>query len=48
MEAATQGPDSTGPTMLQVMQEQLGIKLKPGRAVVSLLIVDHVERPSAN
>ncbi len=35
-----------GPTMLEAIREQWGIKLKPARAVVSLPVVDHVERPS--
>jgi uncharacterized protein (TIGR03435 family) len=30
------------------MQEQLGLKLESGRGPVEYLIVDHVERPSAN
>lgn len=41
------GP-SSGPTLLEAMQDQLGIKLKPARAVVSVLVVEHVERPSEN
>jgi uncharacterized protein (TIGR03435 family) len=38
----------TGPTLVEAIQEQLGIKLKPARAVISVLVVDHVERPSEN
>lgn len=37
-----------GQTLLEAIQEQLGIKLKPAGAVVSVLVVDHVERPSEN
>lgn len=37
-----------GPTMLEAMQDQLGINLKPARAVISVLVVDHVERPGEN
>jgi uncharacterized protein (TIGR03435 family) len=37
-----------GPTILEAMQEQLGIKLKPAKATIPVLIVDHVERPSEN
>jgi len=41
-------PPSTGPTMLEAVQDQLGIKLKPARAIVSVPVVDHVERVSEN
>jgi uncharacterized protein (TIGR03435 family) len=41
-------PPSTGPTMLEAVQDQLGIKLKPARAIVSVPVIDHVERPSDN
>lgn len=44
----TQDAASVGPTMLEAMQDQLGIKLKPARAVVSVLVIDHVEQPSEN
>jgi uncharacterized protein (TIGR03435 family) len=39
---------SAGPTVLEAVRDQLGIKLKSTRAVVSVPIVDHVERPSEN
>ena len=39
---------STGPTMLEAVQDQLGIKLKPMRAIVSVPVIDHVEQPSPN
>jgi hypothetical protein len=54
LEAAppTQSPPqdavSAGPTMPEAMQDQLGIKLKPARAVVSVLVIDHVEQPTEN
>jgi uncharacterized protein (TIGR03435 family) len=43
-------PDAppTGPTVLEAVRDQLGIKLKSTRAVVSVLVIDHVERPSEN
>lgn len=40
-------PDA-GASMLEAVQEQLGIKLKPTRAVVSVIVLDHIERPTAN
>ena len=41
-------PDSQGPTFLEALQEQLGLKLKPTKARVDVLVIDHVERPSPN
>lgn len=43
---ATDAP--AGPTLLEAMHEQLGITLKPTKAVIPALVVDHVERPSEN
>ena len=37
-----------GPTMLEAIREQLGMKLKPTRALVSEPVVDYVERPNEN
>jgi uncharacterized protein (TIGR03435 family) len=37
-----------GPDLLEAAREQLGIRLKPGKAVLSLPVIDHVERPSGN
>ena len=39
---------SAGETLFEAVGDQLGIKLKPARAVISVLVVDHVERPSDN
>jgi len=41
-------PDATGPTFLQALQEQLGLKLEPQTGPVSALVVDHIEEPSPN
>lgn len=37
-----------GPDLLQAAREQLGLQFKPGRAVLSVPVIDHVERPSEN
>jgi uncharacterized protein (TIGR03435 family) len=37
-----------GPTFLQALKEQLGLKLESSTALLSVLIVDHVEMPSEN
>ena len=44
--AASPEPEAT--SFMEALKEQLGLKLKPGKAVLPILIVDHVERPSEN
>jgi uncharacterized protein (TIGR03435 family) len=39
---------ATAPTFLQALKEQLGLKLESEKGLVDSLVVDHVERPSAN
>jgi bla regulator protein BlaR1 len=39
---------SAGPTFLEAIREQLGLKLEPTVAPIEVLVVDHVERPSEN
>jgi len=41
-------PATQGPTFLEALQEQLGLKLKPIKAPLRTLVVDHVEEPSPN
>lgn len=40
--------DAGGPNFDEALKEQLGLKLKPAKAPVQILVIDHVERPSAN
>jgi uncharacterized protein (TIGR03435 family) len=39
---------TVGPTALEVVRDQLGVKLKATRAVVSEIVVDHIDRPTEN
>ena len=40
--------DLTGPTFFEGIKDQLGLKLKPARAPIQSLVIDHVEQPSPN
>jgi uncharacterized protein (TIGR03435 family) len=41
-------PDADGPSLFEALQEQLGLKLKPTKASIPVLVIDHVEQPSPN
>ena len=41
-------PNNSGPTFEQAMREQLGLRLKPARAPVRTLVIDHAEQLSPN
>jgi bla regulator protein blaR1 len=40
--------DSLGPTFLQALRDQLGLKLEATTSAIKTLIIDHVESPSEN
>ena len=40
--------DPGGPSLFEALKDQLGLKLKPVNAPVSVLVIDHVEPPSPN
>ena len=40
--------DQSGPTLFEALQNQLGLKLEARKAPVDILVIDHVERPTAN
>lgn len=41
-------PADPGPNLFVALQEQVGLKLSPDKGPVSFLIVDHVQKPTAN
>jgi len=48
-ESASSLPDTTtAPSLETALRERLGLKLESGKGPVEVLVVDHVERPSAN
>ncbi|HEY4840211.1 MAG TPA: TIGR03435 family protein [Candidatus Acidoferrales bacterium] len=40
--------DPTGPTLMDAIQDQLGLKLEPGKGPVEVIVIDHIEKPSGN
>jgi len=46
--AAATATDAEGPTFLEALHDQLGLKLAPIRATVQVLAIDHVEQPTEN
>lgn len=41
-------PLPDGPTAVDALRNQLGLKLQPAKAALPILIIDRVERPSEN
>ena len=44
--SATAASDGDGPTLVRAAEEQLGLKLDPGKAPVEVLVIDHIEKPA--
>lgn len=46
--APDDAPDTASASVFTAIQEQLGLKLKPRRAPVDVLVIDRVQKPSEN
>lgn len=44
----TELPDDAAPNLLTALSQQLGLKLEVAKAPVNVIVIDHVEPPSAN
>ena len=40
--------DESGPTFVEALKDQLGLKLVPETGPVNVLIIDHIEEPTPN
>jgi uncharacterized protein (TIGR03435 family) len=40
--------DKAPPSIITAVQEQLGLRLEATKGPVDVLVIDHVERPTAN
>jgi uncharacterized protein (TIGR03435 family) len=41
-------PDTSGPTIVQALKQQLGLELKAQRGPVDVIVIDRAEKPTAN
>jgi uncharacterized protein (TIGR03435 family) len=43
---ALRSVEANGPSLFTALQEQLGLRLVPGKDQEQVLVIDHVEQPS--
>jgi uncharacterized protein (TIGR03435 family) len=42
------GNNSGGPSLFTALEEQLGLKLESAKGPEDVIVIDHIEQPSAN
>jgi uncharacterized protein (TIGR03435 family) len=47
-QGTTSQTEIQGPTFLEALQDQLGLKIEATRAILDVPVIDHVEKPSEN
>jgi uncharacterized protein (TIGR03435 family) len=47
-DARNSGNDATAGSIFSALQEQVGLKLEPAKGMTDTIVVEHVERPTAN
>jgi uncharacterized protein (TIGR03435 family) len=40
--------DNSGPSIIEAIREQMGLKLTPGKGMLEQVVIDHLEHPTAN
>jgi uncharacterized protein (TIGR03435 family) len=46
--APGQTPETTAPSLITALREQLGLRLESQKSTVEVLVIDNLERPSEN
>jgi len=46
--SAQQTDDAALPSLFTVLHQELGLQLRPAKGMIETVVIDHIERPSAN